>query len=86
MYGRKQAPRCWNRKINHVLADELGFVRSDGDPCLYVKWTEEGVMMIALYVDDLLLASKTKSQTSGHSRGSSKRFHKYSNHKCKKMW
>ena len=63
MYGTKQAPRCWNKKINSVLANELGFVRSDGDPCLYVKRTKEGVMMIALYVDDLLLATKTKSQT-----------------------
>ena len=64
MYGTKQAPRCWNKKINSVLGGELGFTRSDGDPCLYVKHTDEGVIMIALYVDDLLIAAKTKSQTS----------------------
>ena len=50
MYGTKQAPRFWNKKIHSVLSDELEFIRSDGDPCLYVKRTEEGVMMIALYV------------------------------------
>ncbi len=64
MYGTKQAPRCWNKKINSVLAGDLGFTRSDGDPCLYVKQTDDGVVMIALYVDDLLIAAKSKSQTS----------------------
>ena len=64
MYGTKQAPRCWNKKINSVLAGELGFTRSEGDPCLYVRNTDEGVIMIALYVDDLLIAAKSKSQTS----------------------
>ena len=62
MYGTKQAPICWNKKIHSVLADELGFERSSGDPCLYVKKSKEGVMIIALYVDDLLLAAKTTSQ------------------------
>ncbi len=74
MYGTKQAPRCWNKKINSVLAGELGFTRSDGDPCLYVKQTDEGVMMIALYVDDLLIAARTKSQTSWIKKMLSDRF------------
>jgi len=62
MYGTKQAPRCWNMKINSVLSGELGFQRAEGDPCLYVKHEANGVMMIALYVDDLLLAAKSRSQ------------------------
>ena len=24
IYGTKQAPRCWNKKIDSVLANELG--------------------------------------------------------------
>jgi len=62
MYGTKQAPRCWNKKINSTIADELGFKRSDADPCLYIKHDKVGIMMIALYVDDMLLAAKTMSQ------------------------
>ena len=62
MYGTKQAPRCWNKKINSALSVELGFKRSDGDPCLYVKHEKEGIMNIALYADDLLLAAKTRTQ------------------------
>ena len=62
MYCTKQAPRCWNKKINSTIADELGFKRSDADPCLYIKHDKDGIMMIALYVDDMLLAAKTMSQ------------------------
>ena len=64
MYGTKQAPRCWNKKINSVLCGELKFKRSDGDPCLYVRHDGNGLMLIALYVDDLLLAAKTRTQIS----------------------
>ena len=62
MYGTKQAPRCWNKKIDSVLSGELGYKRSEGDPCLYVKRTRTDVMMVALYVDDLLLAATTTDQ------------------------
>lgn len=64
MYGTKKAPRCWNKKIHLVFSGELGFSRSDGDPCLYIKRSSDDVMMITLYVDDLHLAAKTKPQTS----------------------
>ena len=74
MYGTKQAPRCWNKKIHSVLANELGFQRSDGDPYLYVRHNDEGVMMIALYVDDLLLAAKTMRQVSRLKKMLSDRF------------
>lgn len=57
LYGLKQAPRCWNKKIDPFLVEQLGFQKCEGDPCLYVKYREDGVLMIiALYVDDLLLA------------------------------
>lgn len=75
MYCTKQALHCWNKKINSVLADELGFTRSDGDPCLYVKQAHEGVMMIALYVADLLLAAETNAKTSWMKKMLSDRFH-----------
>ena len=74
MYGTKQAPRCWNNKIHSVLFTELGFQTSDADPCIYVKHDMDGVMIIALYVDDLLLAAKTISQISWMKKMFCKRF------------
>lgn len=60
MYGTKKAPRYWNKKIDSVLSEKLKFKRSDGDPCLYVKHNVDGIIIIALYVDDILLAAKTR--------------------------
>lgn len=74
MFGTKQAPRCWDKKIHSVLSDELGFTRSDGDPCLYVNYSKDGVMMIELYVDDLHLVAKSKSQTAWVKKMLSDRF------------
>lgn len=44
-------------RISPFLVDELGFRKCDGDPCLYVKKDHGSEMMIiAIYVDDLVLA------------------------------
>ena len=63
LYGLKQASRNWNNDINQYLIDN-GFTRLEADPCIYVKNTETVVndttttkyLMVALYVDDLLIA------------------------------
>ena len=57
LYGLKQAPRCWNAKINTYLKS-LGFIQSDFDVGVYYRRFTEGVMIIALYVDDLFIHSK----------------------------
>ena len=56
IYGLKQAHRMWHRKIDDFLLVELGFKTSRSDPCLYIKREGDVIMIIALYVDDLLLA------------------------------
>lgn len=57
LYSLKQSPRCWNLKIDPFQVDQLVFQKCDGDPFLYVKTGDTGhLMIIALYVDDLLLA------------------------------
>ena len=56
LYGLKQAPRCWNRCFGNFLI-KLGFKASDADPCLYVKSQNGKMLIIALYVDDGLVAA-----------------------------
>lgn len=52
IYGLKQAPRVWNKKL-HAKLLELGFERTDADPCLYkLKGAE---VYLLCYVDDLVL-------------------------------
>ena len=56
LYGLKQAPKCWNECIHNFLI-ETGFLQSDADPCLYVLQRYNVKMVLALYVDDGLIAS-----------------------------
>ena len=56
LYGLKQAHRQWHAKVDDFLIGELGFKTSRSDPCLYIKRIGSTIMLIALYVDDLLLA------------------------------
>ncbi|CCH61857.1 hypothetical protein TBLA_0F03190 [Henningerozyma blattae CBS 6284] len=56
MYGLKQAPLLWNRHIHHTLT-ELGFQRHAIEHCFYFRYSTTGLILIALYVDDLLIAA-----------------------------
>lgn len=56
LYGLKQSPRCWNQCFGQFLTD-LGFKASEADPCLYIRTRKDRKLLIALYVDDGLIAS-----------------------------
>lgn len=54
LYGLKQAPRQWYM----ALADFLtlsGFHSTYSDPCVFVKFTSSGIVVLIVYVDDILL-------------------------------
>ncbi|VVT44809.1 uncharacterized protein SAPINGB_P000541 [Magnusiomyces paraingens] len=66
----KQAPLCWNEKIHGALV-KLGFIRNESDYGVYTKGSGSTMVIIALYVDDLLISgnsseviAKTKSSLS----------------------
>lgn len=56
LYGLKQSPRCWNHAFNSFM-DEIGFQQNDADPCVYTNPATETI--VAVYVDDLILVSKS---------------------------
>ena len=58
IYGLKQSPRCWNIAIDDYLK-QMKFVQTEGDPCLYVSKNGAETVIIAVYVDDILIATKT---------------------------
>ena len=58
LYGLKQAPRLWNDAVNATL-QHLNFTRCNADPCLYVRKEKSEFVIIALYVDDLILTSNS---------------------------
>ena len=57
LYGLKQGPLDWNQHLHGILSS-IGFVQTDTDPCVYLKGNERVIM--GVYVDDLLLAARTK--------------------------
>ena len=60
LYGLKQAPRCWNIRFITYLK-KLGLVESEADPCLFTKKTEHEKLLLAIYVDDGLLAASNEA-------------------------
>ena len=56
----KQSPRCWNEKLCEHLKS-LGFKESVADPCIFVRQKKE-LQIIVVYVDDLILLSKSSEQ------------------------
>ena len=59
LYGLKQSRREWNIELNGRLVKE-GFRRLWSDPCAYVRRTTEGIEIITVWVDDLLLFTMTR--------------------------
>ena len=61
LYGLKQAPRTWHLTIDPFIKS-LGFTANAGDPCLYQRWSDKKLFIIALHVDDMLLAADCGTQ------------------------
>ena len=60
IYGLVQSGLCWFRKFTDGIK-EKGFEQSHADPCVFRRIVDgEVVTVIVVYVDDIMLASKTK--------------------------
>lgn len=57
LYGTKQAARQWNKTLDDFFRNN-GFVRSDADPCLYMRMTSSEYSAVVVYVDDMIVVSK----------------------------
>jgi hypothetical protein len=55
IYGTVQAARQWWKRFVKELEQKLGFKRSRADPCLLVKKTDNGIIVLCIYVDDACL-------------------------------
>ena len=55
LYRLKQAPRNWNVYLNSFLK-HLEFMRCMNDTCLYTRMYHDYVVLLAVFVDDVLIA------------------------------
>ncbi len=61
LYGLKQALRAWHDKIAEYLVT-IGFHMSDADHSFYVRKSDEGIVVITIYVDDLIVGGDNEKE------------------------
>ena len=61
LYGGKNAGRNWYLLLREVLKT-LGFKPCDCEPCVFVRKTEKGLMIIGIYVDDMITLYSNKEE------------------------
>ena len=62
LYGLKQSPRQWNLRFDEYVSKH-GFSRSQFDACVYIKVISSTIVIyMLLYVDDILIACKSKQE------------------------
>lgn len=54
LYGLKQSSRVWNEKLSRVLK-KLGLNQSTADQCIFSSCSEGKILIVAIYVDDILI-------------------------------
>ena len=77
LYSLKQSARCWNLVMDKFLKSS-DYVQSTADPCVYskivIKNEKKILMLIAVYVDDTILASDDIDTLKAEKLKLSKRF------------
>jgi Reverse transcriptase (RNA-dependent DNA polymerase) len=58
VYGSKNAGRTWYQYLSKMLVEEVGFVQSKIDECVFYK----GTVMYVLYTDDSVLAGPDRKE------------------------
>ena len=67
IYGLKQAGRVWWKLIDSELR-RISFESSNEDSCIYRRQHDGNLVLIAIYVDDLIIASRSSQQISNLER------------------
>ena len=62
LYGLKQSPRQWYKRFDSFMLLH-GFKRSDYDSCVYIKFVDGSPIYLLLYVDDMLIAAKSRKKS-----------------------
>ncbi|UYV80580.1 hypothetical protein LAZ67_19000797 [Cordylochernes scorpioides] len=61
LYRLKQSPRCWNQKIVNFMKERC-LKESTADPCLFFRKTNDHLLIIAIYVDDGIIAGTNEQE------------------------
>jgi hypothetical protein len=53
LYGLKHDPRAWYSRLDKYL-HQAGFRKASADNNLYIKVTQDSILLIEVYVDDVI--------------------------------
>lgn len=73
LYGLRQAPRAWYAKLNACL-ESLGFKRCPSEHAVYTRKEGENNLIVAVYVDDLLVTGSDVSMIESFKKQMSQKF------------
>ena len=59
IYGLKQSPHAWYAKLSSVL-EATGFVRSNADSSLFTRKGLDGILVVLIYMDDLIITGENE--------------------------
>ena len=54
IYGLVQAARQFHKRLTSVMESEMGFSKCLGDECLLIRTTNEGAVIVCVYINDTL--------------------------------
>ena len=61
LYGLKQSPKQWNDLLRRFLINDCGLTQLKSDECLFYKRAGEHFKLVAIYVDDIVIAYNNHS-------------------------
>lgn len=73
LYGLKQSPRCWNSRFRQFLL-EFNLEQSTSDSCIYFNHNNNETLILAIFVDDGLIASSSVIKTNTLLQGLEQQF------------
>ena len=62
LYGLKQSPRQWYKRFDSFILLH-GFKRSEYGSCVYITIVDGSPIYLLLYVDDMLIAAKSRKKS-----------------------
>lgn len=60
LYGLKQSPRCWFKKLSTALL-KFGFRELSAADCVFVKGKGSNLVALLVYVDDMVIMSESQA-------------------------
>lgn len=74
IYGLKQSPRAWFDKFSTVVS-AYGLKRTTSDHSVFIRQRQSGTIILAVYVDDIVVTGSDKDGISDHKVYLNKHFH-----------